>query len=63
MRIGFVSGVGKKTTEAPGHNLTGDSFYADGVRAVLEFDKMPNNVETIDFFDWASPTKSVVLPD
>jgi len=62
-RIGFVASVGTKTVEDPGRNLTGDSYYTYGLRAVLEFDKRPNNIEDVDFFDWASPPKSVILMD
>jgi hypothetical protein len=54
-RIGFVTGVEARTPESPGYNLTGDEFYTDGLRAVLEFDVRPNNIENILFFDWATP--------
>lgn len=54
-RIGFVQGVGVQTPSEPGHNLTNDEYYTDGLRAVLEFDSRPNNIEDVRFFDWASP--------
>ncbi|WP_432698379.1 LssY C-terminal domain-containing protein [Marinobacterium sp. YM272] len=54
-RLGFVRGVGKKTMSQPGVNLTGDPYYTDGLRAVLEFDARPNNLEDVRFFDWREP--------
>lgn len=62
-KIGFVSGVGEKTPEAPGYNLTGDPYYTDGLRAVLEFDSRPNNIEDVRFFDWASPPQRRIYVD
>ena len=61
MRIGFVEGVGAKHENEPGYNLTGDPYYTDGLRIVMEFDKRPNNIEDIDFFDWATPPRNEVL--
>ena len=54
-RIGFVGGVGERTPDNPGQNLTNDHYYTDGLRAVMEFNSRPNNVEDIEFLDWASP--------
>lgn len=62
-RIGFVKGVGQKTLQAPGYNLTGDTYFSDGLRAVLEFNERPNNIEDIEFFDWSFPPKSDILPE
>jgi hypothetical protein len=33
-RIGFVAGVEAAAATAPRHNLTGDAFFTDGLRAV-----------------------------
>ncbi len=57
MRIGFVKGVGKKPLSRPGYNLTGDPYHTDGLRAVLEFDTRPNNLEDVRFFDWVDPPR------
>lgn len=54
-RIGFVRGVGKRTLTHPGFNLTGDPYVTDGLRAVLEFDRRPSNMEDVRFFDWVDP--------
>ncbi|GGO87001.1 hypothetical protein GCM10011348_39170 [Marinobacterium nitratireducens] len=62
-RIGFIEGVGARSPSAPGENLTGDPYYTDGLRAVLEFDSRPNNIEDVRFFDWASPPKRKVYVD
>lgn len=55
MRIGFEEGVGLQTLAEPGRNLTGDEYYTDGLRAVLEFESRPSNIEDVRFFDWAVP--------
>ncbi|MGY0617742.1 LssY C-terminal domain-containing protein [Vibrio sp. FJH11] len=55
VKIGFVQGVGELSKESPGYNLTEDEYYTDGLRAVLEFDARPSNIEDIRFFNWASP--------
>jgi len=54
--IGFVEDVGMSLEIEPRKNLTGDSYYTDGLRAVLEFDERPNNIEDVRFFNWATPS-------
>ncbi len=61
--IGFVGGVGLSTHEKPNHNLTGDPYFTDGLRAVLEFDRRPSNVEDVRFFDWAVPPHRSIYSD
>ena len=53
--IGFVEGVGMSVQNKPRKNLTGDPYFTDGFRAVLEFDGRPNNIEDVRFFNWATP--------
>ena len=53
--LGFVEGVGLSTHDQPSENLTGDPYFTDGLRAVLEFDRRPSNIEDVRFFDWATP--------
>jgi hypothetical protein len=36
-RVGYVSGVGAAERTAPRHNLTGDPYFTDGLRAVAFF--------------------------
>ena len=36
-RVGYAPGVGAAPTTAPRHNLTGDPFFTDGLRAVAIF--------------------------
>lgn len=55
--IGFVEGVGMSLEIEPRNNLTGDSYYTDGLRAVLEFDERPYNIEDVRFFNWATPSR------
>lgn len=48
-RIGYVAGVGAATPAAPRHNLTGDPYYTDGLRAVAVMSESPT---TPVFFNW-----------
>ncbi len=57
IKIGFVEGVGERTLDTPGYNLTEDEYYSDGLRAVLEFDARPSNIENVRFFEWVFPPK------
>ncbi|MGC1955493.1 MAG: LssY C-terminal domain-containing protein [Gammaproteobacteria bacterium] len=50
--IGFVSGVGAASKDAPRSNLTRDPYYTDGARAVLIFDAHPRSLAEIDFLPW-----------
>jgi hypothetical protein len=36
-RVGYVAGVGPAEPKAPRHNLTGDPYFTDGLRAVAVF--------------------------
>lgn len=62
-KMGFVGGVGEKTPGSPGKNLTGDIYYTDGLRVVLEFDRRPNNIEDVAFFDWPMNSELEILSD
>mgnify|MGYP001027511811 FL=1 len=51
-KIGFVTGVGEASREAPRRNLTRDPYYTDGFRAVLIFDDQPRSLAQIEFLPW-----------
>jgi len=61
--IGFVKGVGLSSHDKPNHNLTGDPYFTDGLRAVLEFDRRPSNIENVRFFDWETPPHRAIYSD
>jgi len=61
--LGFVEGVGLSSHHQPNHNLTGDPYFTDGLRAVLEFDRRPSNIEDVRFFDWAIPPHRSIYSD
>jgi hypothetical protein len=48
-RVGYVDGVGAAAPTAPRHNLTGDPYYTDGLRAVAIF---AESRTTPTFLDW-----------
>jgi hypothetical protein len=52
VEIGFVKGVGAAPQSAPKENLTTDSYYTDGYREVLVFDRHPTSLSEIGIFPW-----------
>jgi hypothetical protein len=54
-KIGFVKGVGAASPDHPRHNLTGDPYVTDGMRAVLFFGQGPISLSEIQMFDWERP--------
>jgi hypothetical protein len=50
-RIGFVKGAAAPT-EDERTNLTGDSYYTDGLRAVLFFEPRPYSLSELEVLDW-----------
>ena len=54
-KTGWVKGVGAASRTKPRYNLTGDPYFTDGYRAVLEFDRRPRSFMQIDQFDWEQP--------
>jgi hypothetical protein len=48
-QVGYVGGVGAAARTAPRHNLTGDPYFTDGLRAVVVFAETPT---TPAFLNW-----------
>jgi hypothetical protein len=48
-RVGYVGGCGAAERTSPRHNLTGDPYFTDGLRAVAIFSATPT---TARFLDW-----------
>ncbi len=52
-RFGFVSGAPKATVVAPGSNLTGDPFFSDGLRLVVQISTHGSTaLQDVEFYDW-----------
>ena len=51
-RVGFSKGVGEASRANPRQNLSGDSYFTDGLRAVLQFDRKPSDFGEVRFFEW-----------
>ena len=49
-KVGYVAGVEAADRSAPRHNLTGDSYFTDGLRAVAIFAETRTKPT---FLDWA----------
>jgi hypothetical protein len=58
--FGYVKGVGAATRDRPGHNLTGDPFFTDGLRVVLLLRQRPTTLADIQFLDWDRPAGPAV---
>ena len=54
-KFAFVKGVGATPIEAPRHNLSGDPYFTDGLRAVLWLSSQPIAFEKVEFLKWESP--------
>jgi hypothetical protein len=50
--FGFVKGVGAAPEHEPRQNLTTDSYYTDGFRAVLVFEERPRALTEIEVLPW-----------
>ncbi len=61
-KVGFVRGVGESTRERPEHNLTGDPYFTDGMRAVLRMDRQKTLIKNVQFFNWDNPSEREMTP-
>lgn len=48
--FGYVGGVGAASYDLPRRNLTGDPYFTDGQRLVLEIDDEPTTVAELKAF-------------
>jgi hypothetical protein len=55
-RFALVGGAGAAPIQAPRHNLTGDPYFTDGLRAVLWNSSDPVPFETVQFVEWEQPS-------
>jgi hypothetical protein len=55
--IGHTKGVGKRTLDSPGKNLTDDPFFTDGRRAVMFLSEEPVPYEDIRLLEWEPPDR------
>jgi len=56
-RFAFVRGVGEAPRDEPRHNLTGDPYFTDGLRAVLFFGPRPMTLDEVQFVEWERPPR------
>jgi hypothetical protein len=54
-KVGFVKGVGPATPSRQRTNLTDDTYFTDGLRAVLIIDHGPISLNQTRFLDWEQP--------
>jgi len=54
-RVGFVKGVGRATPSKPRTNLTEDTYFTDGLRAVLILDHGPLSLNQLKTINWEQP--------
>jgi len=53
--IGYVQGVGAASRQHPRHNLTGDPYFTDGLRAVMFISDKPVAADAISAVNWDHP--------
>jgi hypothetical protein len=51
-RFAFVRGVGESSPDNPGHNLTDDPYFTDGLRLVVWVSRQPVPPEASIDLDW-----------
>ncbi len=56
--LGYTQGAGATPRDAPRRNLTGDTYYTDGLRAVMFISSKPVPVDQIHLIDWGTPLPS-----
>ena len=56
VKIGYVKGVGLSTSNHPKKNLTGDTYFTDGLRLVLMLDRRSIPIREVQFFHWDNPS-------
>jgi hypothetical protein len=54
-QVGYVSGVGPSTGNAPKYNYTDDPYFTDGLRIVLFLSEKPVAYNQINWLDWERP--------
>ena len=54
-RFALVGGVGAAPISTPRHNLTGDPYFTDGLRAVLWVSSDPVPFGRVQFLEWEPP--------
>jgi LssY-like putative type I secretion system component LssY len=62
IKFGFARGVETAPESRPHHNLTGDPFFTDGLRAVLVFERRPVALDQIEVFEWERPAAASASP-
>ena len=58
VQVGYVAGAGQASADQPGHNLTGDPYFHDGLRVVQVFNQQPILISELEFLDWAASADS-----
>jgi hypothetical protein len=57
-RYGYLDGVGAAPASKPRHNLTGDPYYTDGLRAVVFLSNETISLAEVDRLPWQGPPPS-----
>jgi len=53
--VGYIGGVGARSLDSPGKNLTDDPFITDGLRAVMFLSEDPVGYEDLRYIEWEEP--------
>jgi len=52
---GYAKGVGVKSMDSPGRNLTDDPFITDGLRVVMFLSEEPTEYQEMRYLEWEEP--------
>lgn len=55
-KIGWVKGMPSVSPEKPRNNLGDDPYFTDGLLLVLLFERRPQLMQDVQFFNWEKPT-------
>jgi len=53
--VGYAKGVGVRSPDSPGRNLTDDPFITDGLRAVMFLTEEPVGYKDLRYLEWEEP--------
>lgn len=54
-RFGYIGGVGEATLAAPRFNYTGDPYWTDGRRAIIDLSEQSVSPSQVRYLDWTEP--------
>jgi hypothetical protein len=54
-KFAYVGGSNTSSIDEPGHNLTGDPYFTDGLRLVMWIASEPQDLQDVEYINWSDP--------